>query len=474
MNSHLKKKDLEKATVRLQNEGQKASTSNDKELLFFLSKVCKYLHDKMLLIQNKEPRTKIMSGVETLIYSSKRVRGFPELSKLRTQFKNHYGSRFVRNAINNANGRVDKWVVSRLNELSPRKNEIRRMQQDPKVEMEKAVTGIDIEEGKENSNVTDDNDWENLPIQFGKTSLSFSIYDNLETEKDQSIEKSSISMVAPTLPIHIFNPNPNLEIAFNTQTKNPVYVLEKIDGEIQSSESQQRPSFYEDKNLPLVFRSKLSHYHHSGYDRGHMAPAADFDEKEVHDTFNLCNVSPQLHSMNISVWKKLENWCRAVAKTEKENIQGVTYVVTGPLWLPQNKTSGKQFTYSFHGIGASDGKSLVQVPTDFFKVVVVVSRKTICKVACFVVPNANIDEEKRKSLRHFVVQWTDLECMSGLQFFPALTGDEGWKQKVNQLAENFMMTRDNTPVMEREILAPVGIKTDVQPIRGSLQHLIVT
>lgn len=77
----------------------------------------------------------------------------------------------------------------------------------------------------------------------------------------------SISSFAPLTPIRVFNPNPNLEIAFDVRTRNPVYVLERLVVS-DSTESKSSPSgrnrshFYEEKSLPDAFRSRNGpHYH---------------------------------------------------------------------------------------------------------------------------------------------------------------------------------------------------------------------
>ena len=189
--------------------------------------------------------------------------------------------------------------------------------------------------------------------------------------------------------------------------------------------NRKRHHFYEEASLPEPYRSRNSYYHRTGYDRGHLAPAADFyhNSKQLADTFNLCNVSPQVHSMNRKLWATLEQWTRKVAEAaSKDNHQAATYVVTGPLWLPQRQVADKIFQFAYPAIGKPP--SLISVPTHFFKVVVVVHENRITQFACFVIPNDDIDGDK--TLQDYVVQWTDLETVSGLHFFPSLTQDE-WK-----------------------------------------------
>ncbi|KAF8120207.1 hypothetical protein EV363DRAFT_1191649 [Boletus edulis] len=43
-----------------------------------------------------------------------------------------------------------------------------------------------------------------------------------------------------------------------------------------------RSNFTEDESLPAIFRAKLQDYFRSGYDRGHMVPAADATSASTH------------------------------------------------------------------------------------------------------------------------------------------------------------------------------------------------
>lgn len=257
--------------------------------------------------------------------------------------------------------------------------------------------------------------------------------------------------VAPIPPIRIFRPNPYLEIAYDVRTRLPVYVLEQLQpeqwGVSKGQGSTRRPHFTEEKELPESYRSRNSHYRNTEYDRGHMAPAADFshDRKQLTDTFTLSNTAPQVASVNRKVWAALEDWTRLVARAAHEQSQAVsahesttcqrqattTLVLTGPLFLPARKMVDKVFQYEYAAIGQPP--ALQSVPTHFFKVVVVVSNskgnhtnsttpqtQTIQAFACFVVPNHESVADET-DLTQFVVPWTALEAVSGLEMFSAWT-----------------------------------------------------
>lgn len=52
----------------------------------------------------------------------------------------------------------------------------------------------------------------------------------------------------------------------------------------------------------------LSDYKYSGYDRGHLAPAADmhWSRQSMSESFFLSNMSPKKPGFNRGIWRKLE------------------------------------------------------------------------------------------------------------------------------------------------------------------------
>ena len=94
-------------------------------------------------------------------------------------------------------------------------------------------------------------------------------------------------------------------------------------------------------------------YLHSGYDRGHLAPAADmsWNKQAMKESFYYSNISPQLAGFNRGIWKDLESQVREWAKK-----YGSIYIVSGPV---------------FENIKTRIGENEVAVPTHFYKAVVV-------------------------------------------------------------------------------------------------------
>ena len=138
-------------------------------------------------------------------------------------------------------------------------------------------------------------------------------------------------------------------------------------------------------------------YTRSGYDRGHLAPAADmaFSVRTMSESFYMSNMSPQAPQFNRGIWSKLEKQVRHFSVREKRIV-----VVTGPI-LPQSPSKA---------IGANQ----VTVPDYFYKVIYDTTPPE--KMIAFVLPNQGSNED----LRTFVVTVDYVEELTGLDFFPLL------------------------------------------------------
>lgn len=92
-------------------------------------------------------------------------------------------------------------------------------------------------------------------------------------------------------------------------------------------------------------------YKNSGYDRGHLCPAADRSSMigAMRQTFSTANIAPQTPALNRGAWLATERWCRDAAV-----IFDSVCVLAVPLWLDRDT-----IRIGVHGIA---------VPHAFFKV----------------------------------------------------------------------------------------------------------
>lgn len=204
---------------------------------------------------------------------------------------------------------------------------------------------------------------------------------------------------------------------WDARSRNPRWVLERLCASDATVGDRANVTFTEDAALDPRFRSRLEDYRGSGYDRGHVAAAANHkrSQSDLEATFTMSNVSPQVGAgFNRDYWARLEKWVRdLIARCDQ------VFVVSGPLFLPVATPSGR-WRLSHELIGTAP--RLVSVPTHFFKVVLTTSKRQGTALAAFVVPNAAVDPAQ--PLIRFLVPLRDLEEAAGLKFFPRLGEEE--------------------------------------------------
>lgn len=148
-------------------------------------------------------------------------------------------------------------------------------------------------------------------------------------------------------------------------------------------------------------------YAGSGYDKGHLAPAADMGWSEVAmaESFYYSNMSPQEPGFNRGIWKKLEEQVRSWA-VENQSV----LIVTGPVLKKGLR---------------SIGPDQVSVPEHYYKVILDHGEPEI-KAIAFLIPNAS----QSAALSSFVVSIDSVEQVTGIDFFPGFE-QEAMVEKVS-------------------------------------------
>lgn len=136
-------------------------------------------------------------------------------------------------------------------------------------------------------------------------------------------------------------------------------------------------------------------YSYSGWDKGHMAPAADmkWSQEAMWESFYLTNICPQNHELNGGDWLALEKKAREVAKR-----YGKVYVICGPI-IGDNK---------YGTIGANK----VTVPDKFFKSFLIETDGAFHAIA-FILDN----EGFHRRLSSYALTVNQLEDISGIDLF---------------------------------------------------------
>ena len=121
-------------------------------------------------------------------------------------------------------------------------------------------------------------------------------------------------------------------VAYSGVSRTPLWSAEYLTPQRlkQAKSISRENNFHEEDNVPERYRSKLSDYSRSGYDRGHMAPNGDMANRAQQlDSFSLANMVPQSPKNNQEVWRNLEEATRTLVTKQKQS----AYVVTGPAFL---------------------------------------------------------------------------------------------------------------------------------------------
>ena len=139
-------------------------------------------------------------------------------------------------------------------------------------------------------------------------------------------------------------------------------------------------------------------YTKSGYDRGHMAPAADmkWSKQAMKESFYMSNICPQNPNLNRGDWNDLEEKSRQWAKK-----YGAVYIACGPIYDTKRP---KRI-----------GNNKVAVPHAFYKVILINDKKNPQAIG-FIFPNS----AGHKPLKKYIVTVDSVEKRTNIDFFPAL------------------------------------------------------
>lgn len=188
--------------------------------------------------------------------------------------------------------------------------------------------------------------------------------------------------------------------SYNKTTLLPNWVAWHLTAErTEGSAKRSGVDFAEDTEVPEP-RATDWDYYNSGYDRGHMCPAADnkWSKKAMEESFLFTNMCPQNGNLNRGDWNEMEMACRKWAKK-----YGDLYIVCGPILY-----KGKHKTI---------GKNKVVVPEAFFKVVLRTGDDP--QAIGFIYKNTSGNRPKDS----YVNTVDEVERITGIDFFSSLPDD---------------------------------------------------
>ena len=187
-------------------------------------------------------------------------------------------------------------------------------------------------------------------------------------------------------------------ILHSGESKTPVYVAQRLNrASVEDADEKRTNRFFADARLPSAEKATLEDYKGSGYDRGHMAPAADMPTAQaMAQSFSLANMVPQASEFNRGVWaKSVEAATRKYARAAKGNV----YVITGPVYEPSIAES------------PSIGVGKVRVPKYLFKLAYDESRNRAWA-------HWHLNDDATRGSRP--ISYSELMKRTGVEFLPGV------------------------------------------------------
>ncbi|MDE7385865.1 MAG: DNA/RNA non-specific endonuclease [Muribaculaceae bacterium] len=187
-----------------------------------------------------------------------------------------------------------------------------------------------------------------------------------------------------------------MTISFNPELHLPNWVAYELTADEVQGDEPRTNRFYTDHDVPGC--ASPDDYRNTGYDRGHMAPAADmkWNPQAMAESFSMANIAPQANVLNRGSWSKLEDKCRQRALKDSAVI-----IISGPVLTDP--------------VEIRIGDNRVAVPSRFFKVIL--SPYTTPPTAIgFLMPN----EAVKGGMQQCAVSVDSVEAVTGHDFFSAL------------------------------------------------------
>jgi endonuclease G len=206
---------------------------------------------------------------------------------------------------------------------------------------------------------------------------------------------------SPTSPFPVggFEGELTHHLAYSLEFHEPLRIAEWVAydvtrREIMQSHVERTNDFRED---PLLGQNSPEDddYKGSGYDRGHLAPAADmaYSADAMSESFYMSNMTPQHKGLNRGRWKSLETQVRKWA-IERDSL----WVVSGPVLRD----------------GLASLPSGIAIPEYFYKAIY--DPEPVPAAIGYLFPN----EKCSQPLEAYAVSLDELEALTGMDLFPGL------------------------------------------------------
>lgn len=258
------------------------------------------------------------------------------------------------------------------------------------------------------------------------------VYAEVATENAAAIPESVAEISNIEIPAKIANRSEQIirhtgyTVSYNADWKIPNWVAYELTQTEVEGTFPRYKTFMPDPEVPSHLSATTYDYTKSGFDRGHMAPAADmkWSEQAMKESFYLSNVCPQNHNLNGGIWKSLEEQVRDLAAQK-----GAIYVVCGPMVSQNPPTIGENKV----AVPEAFFKVLLQKKDDGYEAIAFVFKNVFDKPneqnrtsSSYAVAKKRAlerNESGRRPLSTYALSVEELQTLTGIDFFPTLPDD---------------------------------------------------
>jgi endonuclease G len=169
------------------------------------------------------------------------------------------------------------------------------------------------------------------------------------------------------------------------------YVLKPSD---VAKNTAKRKNYFKKDKLVETESATSSDYTKTGYDRGHLKPAADEsgDQTQMNETFYMSNISPQAGGFNRGIWKTLESY----ARTKVVSYDSIVIITGGALSDTLKRI----------------GPNKVCVPIAFYKVLYMYRDGALIEIEPYLMANTKLEGK----IEEYLVPLRWIEKTTNLKF----------------------------------------------------------
>ena len=188
----------------------------------------------------------------------------------------------------------------------------------------------------------------------------------------------------------------------------PRWTIHELTPEQIVGPAERADDFSTDPLFPENLQARDDDYTNRGYDRGHIVPAADFNQDQTlkDETFLVTNIAPQTPRLNQGPWKKLEDRIRGLV----EDSAATATIVTGTIY-------GRLSSGTLVAKYKSERDVTIAVPSYFYKVVYTEVNDRAYLWA-FLFPH--MFDYVNENLTCYQVTLAEIEAHTGEEFFEQL------------------------------------------------------